>query len=108
MVEEIDWSTGEILGALKKHGLDKQTLVMFSSDNGPWYQGSPGQLRGRKGTTWEGGAAGAVHRALPGAHSAGTDVPRGGLGDGHPADAGRSVRRAGAARTRRTASTSGP
>jgi arylsulfatase len=55
VVEEIDWSTGEILGALKKHGLDKQTLVMFSSDNGPWYQGSPGRLRGRKGTTWEGG-----------------------------------------------------
>ena len=55
VVEEIDWSTGEILGALKKHGLDKQTLVIFSSDNGPWYQGSPGRLRGRKGTTWEGG-----------------------------------------------------
>jgi arylsulfatase len=55
VVEELDWSTGEILGALKKHGLDNNTLVMFSSDNGPWYQGSPGRLRGRKGTTWEGG-----------------------------------------------------
>jgi arylsulfatase A len=55
VVEEIDWSTSEILGALKKHGLDNNTLVMFSSDNGPWYQGSPGRLRGRKGTTWEGG-----------------------------------------------------
>jgi arylsulfatase len=55
VVEEIDWSTGEILAALKKQGLDSNTLVMFSSDNGPWYQGSPGKLRGRKNTTWEGG-----------------------------------------------------
>jgi len=55
VIEELDWSTGEILSALKRHGLDNNTLVMFSSDNGPWYQGSPGRLRGRKGMTWEGG-----------------------------------------------------
>lgn len=55
VVEEIDWSVGEVMGALKKHGLDSNTLVMFSSDNGPWYQGSPGLLRGRKGSTYEGG-----------------------------------------------------
>ncbi len=55
VIEELDWSTGEILSALKKHGLDNNTLVMFSSDNGPWYLGSPGRLRGRKGTTYEGG-----------------------------------------------------
>ena len=55
VVEELDWSAGEVLAALKKHGLDENTLVMFSSDNGPWYQGSPGRLRGRKGMTWEGG-----------------------------------------------------
>lgn len=55
VIEELDWSTGEILTALKRHGLDNNTLVLFSSDNGPWYQGSPGKLRGRKGTTWEGG-----------------------------------------------------
>jgi len=55
VVEELDWSTGEILSALKKHGLDNNTLVMFSSDNGPWYLGSPGHLRGRKGSTYEGG-----------------------------------------------------
>lgn len=54
-VEEIDWSTGEILAALKRLGLDKDTLVAFSSDNGPWYQGSPGNLRGRKGWTNDGG-----------------------------------------------------
>ncbi|MBY0376005.1 MAG: sulfatase [Bryobacteraceae bacterium] len=55
VIEEIDWSVGEILSALKKQGLDRNTLVMFSSDNGPWYQGSPGKLRGRKGVTYEGG-----------------------------------------------------
>ncbi len=55
VVEEIDWSVGEVLSTLKKNGLEKNTLMMFSSDNGPWYQGSPGRLRGRKGMTWEGG-----------------------------------------------------
>jgi arylsulfatase len=55
VVEEVDWSVGEVLAALKRNALDRNTLVMFSSDNGPWYQGSPGKLRGRKGTTYEGG-----------------------------------------------------
>ena len=55
VVEELDWSTGEIMAALKRNGLDSNTLVMFSSDNGPWYEGSPGALRGRKGSTYEGG-----------------------------------------------------
>ena len=55
VVEEIDWSVGEVLGTLKRLGLDRNTLVLFSSDNGPWFQGSPGRLRGRKGMTWEGG-----------------------------------------------------
>ena len=55
VIEELDWSTGEILASIKRHGLDGNTLVIFSSDNGPWYQGSPGRLRGRKGTTYEGG-----------------------------------------------------
>jgi arylsulfatase len=55
VVEEIDWSVGEVLKALKQNALDQNTLVMFSSDNGPWYQGSPGKLRGRKNTTYEGG-----------------------------------------------------
>lgn len=54
-VEELDWSVGEILAALKRLGLEKDTLVVFSSDNGPWYQGSPGELRGRKGWTYDGG-----------------------------------------------------
>ena len=55
VVEEVDWSVGEVLSALKRNRLDENTLVMFSSDNGPWYQGSPGKLRGRKDTTYEGG-----------------------------------------------------
>jgi arylsulfatase A len=55
VVEEIDWSVGEVLRALKETGVDGNTIVMFSSDNGPWYQGSPGKLRGRKNTTYEGG-----------------------------------------------------
>jgi arylsulfatase A len=55
VLEEIDWSVGEVLRAVRENGLDENTLVMFSSDNGPWYQGSPGKLRGRKNTTYEGG-----------------------------------------------------
>jgi len=55
VVEEVDWSVGEVLRALKKHGIESNTLVLLSSDNGPWFQGSPGRLRGRKGMTYEGG-----------------------------------------------------
>jgi arylsulfatase A len=55
VVEEIDWSVGRVMDALRRTGADSNTLVVFSSDNGPWYQGSPGRLRGRKGSTWEGG-----------------------------------------------------
>jgi len=55
VVQEIDWSVGEIRRALKENSLEQNTLVIFTSDNGPWYQGSPGKLRGRKNTTYEGG-----------------------------------------------------
>jgi len=55
VVMELDWGVGQVLSALKANGIDNNTLVMFSSDNGPWYQGSPGRLRGRKGETYEGG-----------------------------------------------------
>jgi arylsulfatase len=55
VVEELDASVGEILAALDRAGAASNTLVVFSSDNGPWYQGSAGPLRGRKGSTWEGG-----------------------------------------------------
>ena len=56
----------EILASLKKNGLEENTLVLFSSDNGPWYQGSPGLLRGRKGTTYEGGVREPFIARLPG------------------------------------------
>jgi arylsulfatase A len=55
VIEELDWSVGQVLQSLKDNGLDENTLVMFTSDNGPWYLGSPGKLRGRKGWTYEGG-----------------------------------------------------
>jgi uncharacterized sulfatase len=54
-VEEIDWSVGEILKALADNGLDEKTLVLFTSDNGPWWQGNPGFTRGRKNLPFEGG-----------------------------------------------------
>jgi arylsulfatase len=57
---EIDWSVGQILGELKKQGIDKNTLVIFTSDNGPWlnygdHAGSSGGFREGKGTSFEGG-----------------------------------------------------
>ena len=55
VVEELDWSVGEVLAALKRSGAESNTLVIFASDNGPWYQGGAGPLRGRKGATWDGG-----------------------------------------------------
>ncbi len=55
VVQEIDWSVGRILEALERNGLAEDTLVFFTSDNGPWYQGSPGPFRGRKGQAFEGG-----------------------------------------------------
>ena len=53
-INEIDWSVGQILDTLKKNGIDQNTLVIFTSDNGPAI-GSAGPLRGRKGSTYEGG-----------------------------------------------------
>jgi arylsulfatase A len=60
VIMEIDWSVGEVMEALRKHNLDKNTLVIFTSDNGPWlsygnHAGSAAPLREGKGTSWEGG-----------------------------------------------------
>jgi arylsulfatase len=60
VIAEIDWSVGEVLKALRTHGLDRDTLVVFTSDNGPWlsygdHAGRAGPLREGKGTSWEGG-----------------------------------------------------
>ena len=56
-IHEIDWSVGEILKSLKENGLDNNTLVIFTSDNGPADKGlgSAGSLRGYKASTYEGG-----------------------------------------------------
>ena len=55
VIRELDWSVGQIVEKLKQLKLDKNTLVFFLSDNGPWYGGSTGGLRGMKAQTWEGG-----------------------------------------------------
>jgi len=60
VIEELDWSTGEVLKKLKELGLDNNTIVVFSSDNGPWLTegpmgGSALPLFQGKNTTWEGG-----------------------------------------------------
>lgn len=60
VVEELDWSVGQILETLKREGIADNTLVFFTSDNGPWLVmnqqgGSAGLLREGKGSTWEGG-----------------------------------------------------
>jgi arylsulfatase A-like enzyme len=55
VVEEIDAVVGRVLAKLKAHGLDDDTLVIFTSDNGPWYEGSSGGLRDRKASgAWDG------------------------------------------------------
>jgi arylsulfatase A-like enzyme len=71
VIEMIDWSAGQVLDALRDAGVERNTLVIFTSDNGPWMDmpprmlveprivrtdaGSAGPLRGSKGTSWEGG-----------------------------------------------------
>jgi arylsulfatase A-like enzyme len=70
VIETLDWSMGQVLEAIKKNGLDNNTIVIFTSDNGPWqnlpermlqrgieksHSGSAGTLRGSKSMTYEGG-----------------------------------------------------
>ena len=60
VMNEVDWSVGKIIGTLKALNLEQNTLVIFTSDNGPWltmleHGGSAGLLKDGKGTTWEGG-----------------------------------------------------
>ncbi|MFG0333983.1 MAG: sulfatase, partial [Maioricimonas sp. JB049] len=77
VISEIDWSVGQILEALQRNGIDEQTLVIFTSDNGPWlsygnHAGSAGPLREGKGTTWEGGVREPCIMRWPGHIPAGT------------------------------------
>ena len=60
VIREIDWSVGEIRAALERHGILDDTIILFTSDNGPWinygdHAGTTGGLREGKGTTFEGG-----------------------------------------------------
>jgi arylsulfatase A-like enzyme len=60
VIQEIDWSVGQIFETLKTEGLDENTYVIFTTDNGPWLVfgengGSAGLLYGGKGTSYEGG-----------------------------------------------------
>jgi arylsulfatase len=60
VIEEIDWSTGQIISALKEMDIYDNTIIIFTSDNGPWlaygnHSGSAYPLREGKGTAWEGG-----------------------------------------------------
>lgn len=70
-LREIDWSVGQILDSLKKHGLDEHTFVLFTSDNGPAV-GKATPLKGRKGSTFEGGMREPTVVRWPGKIPAGT------------------------------------
>lgn len=77
VIMEIDWSVGEVMKALEQHGLERDTLVLFTSDNGPWlsygdHAGSAGHLREGKGTSWEGGVRVPCVMRWPGKIPAGT------------------------------------
>ena len=77
VVEEIDWSVGQILSTLRERDLAENTLVVFTSDNGPWLimdeeGGTSGLLRGGKGSTWEGGMRAPTLAWWPGTIEGGT------------------------------------
>ena len=55
VLKELDWSTGAIINKLKELGLLENTIIIFMSDNGPWYGGNTGGLKGMKANNWEGG-----------------------------------------------------
>lgn len=88
VIEELDASTGEIVDLLAELGLDQNTIVVYTSDNGPWsnhslpqytaaiteHAGSSGPLRGEKATTWEGGIRVPTVMWAPGQIPAGTET----------------------------------
>jgi uncharacterized sulfatase len=73
-VAEMDVCAGRVLDKLKALDLERNTLVLFVSDNGPWYGGSTGGLRGMKGTSWEGGLRVPCIARWPGKIPAGREV----------------------------------
>ncbi|MFP6894703.1 MAG: sulfatase-like hydrolase/transferase, partial [Opitutales bacterium] len=86
VIEELDWSAGEVIKALKQAKVDDNTLMVFTSDNGPWIEqqlkgkggndahyGTSGPLRGAKMMTWEGGVRVPTIVRWPGVVPAGKD-----------------------------------
>ncbi len=78
VIEEIDWSVGQVMDALKRTGVEDNTWVIFTSDNGPWlsygdHAGSAYPLREGKGTSWEGGTREPCIMRFPGKIKAGTE-----------------------------------
>lgn len=77
VMTEVDWSVGEVMRTLREAGVDKNTLVIFTNDNGPWltfgnHAGNTGGLREGKGTSWEGGQREPCIMRWPGTIPAGT------------------------------------
>ena len=78
VIEEIDWSVGQVMDALKRNGLEENTWVIYTSDNGPWlcfgdHAGSAYPLREGKGTNWEGGTREPCIMRWPGKIPAGSE-----------------------------------
>ena len=75
VIEEIDWSVGQILGELKKLHLDENTLVVFTSDNGPWRNMPPRMYTTEPVEKWHGGTTGPLRGAKATTHEGGFRVP---------------------------------
>ncbi len=93
VMSEVDWSVGQVIKTLEELKLDKNTLVVFTSDNGPWlimreHGGSSGLLADGKGTTWEGGMRVPGIFYMPGTVQSGTITDLGSTLDLLPTIAG--------------------
>ena len=84
VIEEIDWSVGQVMETLRKHALKENTLVIYLSDNGPWlpyghHAGGTAGLRAGKGTSWDGGVRVPCIMRFPGRIPAGTTSAQPGM-----------------------------